>query len=350
MLSRLNKLGHPHLVKLLATYKLLGRYHFVFPYAPANLRTHWDYVDMPYWNNDTYLWFLAQIRGLVSALRAIHDFGTGDVRLSSQQGNERTAHFTGRPSTHLKVVRDEQVFGRHGDLKPENILWSDDGHGGVLEITDLGLGRFHQLESRSRVDPRTVNGSPTYTPPEISLEIDVSRAYDIWSIGCVFLGFVSWLLEGSKAMYNFSDFRMGSISEEDEIEDDTFYSIRRRTDQTKYAIVRDGVDQWIERLKSNPRCSPMVLDLIQIIQEEMIVVEVDRRITAAGKARAEGLDAKMQRILEKGRANTEYLLGKSPPASQRDMGIKKPWKLTHQPPPDLHGVQFQVDGRPVNGS
>ena len=189
MLSRLNKLGHPHLVKLLATYKLLGRYHFVFPYAPANLRTHWDYIDMPYWNKDTYLWFLAQICGLVSALRAIHDFGTGDVRLSSQQGNERTAHFTGRPSTHLKVVRDEQVFGRHGDLKPENILWSDDGHGGVLEITDLGLGRFHQLESRSRVDPRTVNGSPTYTPPEISLEIDVSRAYDIWSIGCVFLGF-----------------------------------------------------------------------------------------------------------------------------------------------------------------
>jgi hypothetical protein len=33
-------------------------------------------------------------------------------------------------------VRDEQVFGRHGDLKPENILWSDDSHGGFLEITD----------------------------------------------------------------------------------------------------------------------------------------------------------------------------------------------------------------------
>ena len=155
---------------------------------------------------------------------------------------------------------------------------------------------------------------------------------------------------GSKAMYTFSDFRMGSISEEDEIEDDTFYSIRRRTDQTKYAIVRDGVCRWIERLKSNPRCSPMVMDLIQIIQEEMIVVEVDRRITATGKARAEGLDAKMQRILEKGRANMEYLLGKSPPASQTDKGIKKPWKLTHQPRPDPHGVQFQVDGRPVNGS
>lgn len=352
MHSRLNMVEQPHLVKLLASYKLKGRYHFLFSYAPANLRTHWDYIDMPYWNRETYLWFLNQTSGLISALRDIHDFRTGDTRLGPQQGDGRTTRFTGRASANLDVDPTEQLFGRHGDLKPENILWTNEGPGGILQITDLGLGRFHRMESRSREDWKTVNGSATYMPPEISLEIPVSRAYDIWSMGCVILEFISWLLEGSKATYTFSSYRMEPTSENSAVEDDTYYSIEKMPNGKKNAVVREKVHAWIERLRSNQRCSPMVRDLLKIIREKMIVVAVSERITAAGTATAEGLDHKMKRILREAEVDVDYLLGKNAPSSERYSGIKGPSKLTHEPMPvpRSHGVQLQLNSNPVNGS
>jgi len=40
----------------------------------------------------------------------------------------------------------------------------------ILQIADLKLGGFHRLESRPQVDPKTVNGSPTYAPQGLPLE------------------------------------------------------------------------------------------------------------------------------------------------------------------------------------
>src|SRR5580700_8162826 len=47
----------------------------------------------------------------------------------------------------LDEFEGEKKFGRHGDLKPENILFFNTPN--LLNITDLGLGKFHRRESRA---------------------------------------------------------------------------------------------------------------------------------------------------------------------------------------------------------
>ncbi|KAE8443567.1 hypothetical protein EG329_001729 [Mollisiaceae sp. DMI_Dod_QoI] len=160
--------GHPHQIELLATYKFKDNYHFMFPFANTNLRRYWDDTEMPHWNRDTYSWFLFlhQIRGLTSGLNTIHNFETElDLRWQDSQNGQL-----------LTIAKQEAKFGRHGDIKPENILWSNE------------FGED---------DPKTVNSSLTYAPPEIALEKPISQAYDIWSLGCLFLDFITWVIEGS---------------------------------------------------------------------------------------------------------------------------------------------------------
>ena len=47
MLIPLTEKKHQHLVELLATYKYEGKYHLLFPYAKANLRSLWAEIPQP---------------------------------------------------------------------------------------------------------------------------------------------------------------------------------------------------------------------------------------------------------------------------------------------------------------
>ncbi|TVY81366.1 Serine/threonine-protein kinase dkf-1 [Lachnellula suecica] len=222
-LIKLSKRNHPHLMKLLATYKLKRQYHLIFPYAKENLREYWASIDIPFWNLDTTIWFLRQIRGLVSALDTIHNFEIGASTLV-EESNPVYDRFSRSQGVRLRADEADK-FGRHGDLKPENVLLSEEGSSkfGRLQIADFGLGRFHRFESRSRQDPKTINGSPTYAPPEIALARAVSRAYDIWSLGCIFLEFITWLIKGSDGLENFNAWR--ELRAEDGISDDVYFTL-----------------------------------------------------------------------------------------------------------------------------
>ena len=156
MLIALTNEKHQYLVKLLATYKYNGKYHLLFPHAEANLRGLWSQIPKPQRNQDTYLWALDQMTGLSSGLVTIHQYKS-NMAYNQEKGNPGITRF--RPSKRLVVNPGEAKYGRHGDLKPENILWSGEfrgaGPSGILQIADFGLGHFHRLESRSKVDPRT---------------------------------------------------------------------------------------------------------------------------------------------------------------------------------------------------
>jgi serine/threonine protein kinase len=170
MLVSLTLKNHPHLVKLLTTYTYKTRFHLLCPYANANLRTYWK-SNTSTKDRKTYLWTLGQMAGLASGLNVIHNFET-QYPLGSDKINPLISQEKPSAPLQLNVSPSEQRFGRHGDLKPENILWTDDTDtvnnlGGILQIADLGLGRFHRLESRSKQDPKNINGSPTYMPPEL---------------------------------------------------------------------------------------------------------------------------------------------------------------------------------------
>ncbi|KAH7386570.1 putative cyclin-dependent kinase 2 [Cadophora sp. MPI-SDFR-AT-0126] len=278
MHSGLNAHGHKHIVKLLATYKLRDKYHLIFPSAFGNLRDHWRSGVMSPWNQSTSSWVLEQIVGLVSALELIHR-ETGRPPIEPDVPNSGTSSRRLFRGIKLRVEPKEAQFGRHGDIKPENILWMRDSSeaSGILVIADMGLGRFHRKESKSRVDPKTISGSHTYAPPEVALNKPVSRAYDVWSLGCVFLEFITWLLKGSQGLDTFGSIRMEKA--EDGVFDDTFYSIKTSGSQ-KLAEVRPGVTRWIKGLKEDVRCSELLNELLIVVELKMLCVDAEFRISA----------------------------------------------------------------------
>lgn len=238
--------------------------------------------------------------GIAYGLLYIHNFsvtyplsvGTGNVRMP--KGNVK-----------LSVKGGEEWYGRHGDIKPENILWFDQHKGnenlmGVLQIADFGLGRFHGRDSRSNRNPDTINGSPTYEPPECTLRLPVSRKYDIWSLGCLYLEFITWLLEGFDEIDTFADAR-GQVNLETKINDDNFFTIINDAEGSR-GIVRPAVNQWVSKLHAHKNCSPLIHDLLDLTMKEMVVVESKNRATAGQ------LYQQLNLYLKKAEFDHDYLL------------------------------------------
>ncbi|KAE9370832.1 kinase-like protein [Stipitochalara longipes BDJ] len=307
MLSKLALKRHQHLIRLLATYKFREQYHFLFRYADLNLKTYWENFRLD-WRNNEVSWVLKQLLGLASALHAIHEFKTA-YPLRSDGKSSGVSRSGLAMNVGMQVDAQEELYGRHGDLKPENILWFKDipgvGHGGILQITDLGLARFHRRESRSQQDPRTIGGSPIYIPPEIALVKLVSRSYDIWSLGCVFLEFITWMLDGNSGVTDFTHARR--VVAYNNIPDDAFYTVYNDW-PNKYAKVRPSVTTWIQKLRKHRKYSRMVKDLLDLVEDRMLRVDTKDRI------RSGELVVKLEGIVWKGKKDSSYMLaGLVPP-------------------------------------
>jgi serine/threonine protein kinase len=149
-----------------------------------------------------------------------------------------------------KAPENTILFGRHGDIKPENILWFPDEMGrqssmekyvGVLRISDFGLTRFHKEKSRSRIATAQIGVSLTYRAPETDLHTVISRAYDIWSLGCVYLEFLTWLVLGWTGVADFGYQRMNE-NPESHFKDDAFFEVKKERWKTK-AVVKTTVKE-----------------------------------------------------------------------------------------------------------
>ncbi|KAF2971171.1 hypothetical protein GQX73_g2389 [Xylaria multiplex] len=175
------------IIRLLATFEYEGYYHLVFPWASGNLLEYWRDYD-PYTKlSGSYSSIggvLDQCAGIASALTQIHSVlnmpGLSTRRASSTQSKRR--------------------FGRHGDLKPGNILYFPSETGSSkLVIADMGIAQFHDsAQARTSLIPKPPC-TPTYRAPEYDLSttgVKTTSAYDVWSLGCIFLEFATWLLCG----------------------------------------------------------------------------------------------------------------------------------------------------------
>ena len=292
-----------HIVKLLATYTFKEHYHLIFPYADGTLRSYWQLVREPSLVPDLKiaLWMAKECKGIADALRTIHEYKTAteDTDVS--------------PESSAKLEDGVKWYGRHGDIKPENILWfrntasgdpeaTTNGH---LMISDFGLTRFHKETSRSNVDPASVAGSPTYMPPECKLHRPVSRAYDIWSLGCLYLEFITWLVCGWQGVENFA--RARSI-DTDGIGDVTFYTIlSHKTSNRRLAVLRQSVTQWIEQLRENPSSTSYVKDFLTLVQYSLLVPDPKHRMYV------NDMVAALSKMLERTRSDPEYISLRSVP-------------------------------------
>ncbi|KAI0107273.1 kinase-like domain-containing protein [Nemania sp. FL0031] len=135
---------------------------------------------------NVFIWALQQITGLTHALELIHQTGT-----------------------------------RHGDLKPSNTLHfanGDDTNLGTLKIADFGVSRKHSVETGLRTKP-TITSASTFTYKAAEARepykswLSRSRKYDGWSLGCIMLEFVIWLLHDFADITSFKNQRKPRDSE-----------------------------------------------------------------------------------------------------------------------------------------
>lgn len=183
VLRRFSGNAHKHLVSLLAAFQKGKDYYLLFHWAERDLKNFWKHTDPgSALDKQRLSWMFEQLRGIADGLQHIHNYQESHQTLSASRG--------------------ESMFGRHGDIKPENMLLykrkNDPNDKGIIQLSDFGLARFHSENSRSAIRPSKLQGcSPTYRPPEVDFkEGKVSRAYDIWSLACVLLEFITWQLGG----------------------------------------------------------------------------------------------------------------------------------------------------------
>lgn len=189
MLKMFSDNAHPHLISLLATYEQFKVYFLIFPWADCDLNEFWsDRKPKPSFDMHTILWVAKQCKGIAHGLLKIHEYHTSNSKVQA-----------GSP---------EKRFGRHGDIKPENILWFPGTNGGTLKISDFGLSDYSTTHNKSYKPKSKVATSMSYRPPECDLKDGkIGQSYDIWTLGCLYLEFITWLLGGWELVKTFGQKR-----------------------------------------------------------------------------------------------------------------------------------------------
>lgn len=186
VLKVMKSLNNRHLIRTVASYRTSRDHYFMFPWADlGSLRDYWatsneiDPYDLKKRLAPSYLeWIFTQLRGVAHAIKLLHD---------------------------------EVIL--HGDLKPENILCFRNSANEYREdpctlvIADAGLSKIHNLAThlRNQKTDGPKGSTVAYEPPEAETQSDArtSRRYDVWSMGCICLEFLVWLVEGQNGLNKF---------------------------------------------------------------------------------------------------------------------------------------------------
>lgn len=269
-LLRVNDDSSQSIVKLLATFEIRKNsrieYYLIFPWADGTLWDFWQIHDAI--NSRIMLpqWMADQCYRLALALQSFHNERENQLReLRSGMKND----------TVNGAENERELFGRHGDIKAENILWFERQN--ELVLNDFGLARLHTKVSRSRQDPKTMARTETYRAPEFDMPHGkISRSSDIFSLGCAFLEFVTWYMEGYHSASDAFVTRRMELDPENGFETDTFFRVEDG-DGGKSAVIKSTVTEWIEELRQRPDCSNYINDFLRLIKRHMLVPEPKNR-------------------------------------------------------------------------
>ncbi|KAK1454862.1 protein kinase domain-containing protein [Colletotrichum melonis] len=276
-LNALRKLPNTkHIAQSLATFAQGDKSYILSLWAKGgDLDSFWQTHKGEPRTSKLALWSLDQMLGLAKALYALH------------------------------AELGDAVNCRHGDLKPGNILHftiaKEQGDLGILKITDFGISRIHQEATFDRLNKPTITGatSPSYEAPEtVTSQNARSRKYDIWSIGCIFLEFVIWLVQDWDAVQSFWNARKSTSANAGGATPSHFYKI-----DNDYAVVHPEVFKIIENLGRIPQSAPNTAlgKLLRIIKQDLIKVNPADRIDAMG------LCNQLEVVVSKAKSDPMYL-------------------------------------------
>lgn len=232
--------ARPHLeVGLLTSFQHQERFHLLFRWADGgNLRDMWMNSPRPNLTHSRMCWMARQLHGLAHGLDGIHNtqMTVSDTPLSPS-ATQQSFDIVFNP---LNQDDEGRHYGRHGDVKPQNVLWfrhdTKDPEFGILKLSDFGLTTFHRALTTG-VNAEDVRVTNTYSAPEREIEEKLSRPFDVWSLGCIYLEFTTWILRGSRGITTFEEKRLpdgGHRSPNFEL--DNFFTIFREGDKYRAAV------------------------------------------------------------------------------------------------------------------
>ncbi|KAF2995769.1 hypothetical protein E8E14_000116 [Neopestalotiopsis sp. 37M] len=273
--------AHTHLISLLAAFQRGHSCYLLFDWAHSDLLQFWKTTTpRPPLEEQNVKWLIEQMHGISDGLYRIHTY-----RLSSGSFSQTNI---------------DTLYGRHGDIKPQNLLIfkkeQQSFQESVIKLTDFGLTIFHSETSRSGIRQSKVAGwTPSYRPPELDLEdATISRSFDIWSLGCVFLEFITWHFGGWPYLHKFALKRQRKdIISGHKL--DQFFEFVQNEETKEYGLrVKYEVLQWISELHKREDCSDLMHDMLDFIEKRMLAVIPPLKNTDQSNARA-----KIEEVLEK---------------------------------------------------
>ncbi|KAH7385408.1 hypothetical protein DE146DRAFT_748230 [Phaeosphaeria sp. MPI-PUGE-AT-0046c] len=236
---------------------------------------------------------ITQLEGIADALTNLHNYRDGRRRsLSGNEGsfmvptiNVDQADIPVVPNVGADPYNEDElntpnsVSIRHGDLKPENILRftvEEDSSLGTLKIADMGLAKQHVLKTSDRNAKRLITntryGTQPYEAPEtITAKYGLSRLYDIWSMGCITLEFIIWIIYGNEQLTSFYNQIAGGPQLPYQ-----YYEIPDANEPT-HAEVHRVVLKWIDHIETqDPEFSQdsALKDLLALVRDKLLVVRL----------------------------------------------------------------------------
>ncbi|RKL48933.1 hypothetical protein BFJ70_g1868 [Fusarium oxysporum] len=240
---------HPHIVPLLASYRMESKYHLVFPLADCDLAMYWRSEPKPSNDKRTLEWFGSQMRGLADALSTVH----------GQNSQEK------------------DLYGVHGDIKPENILcFGSDNKWTTFTLADFGSSYFLTPEEKDM--PKGLKHTPVYRAPELDTTGAMTQAYDIWSLGCVFTEALMWFCHGKAGISKLIQTRLDD--EDNSPNRDAFFRLRYDKRGGLTAKLKPEVHRLLISLRESCQSSLFIDDMLYLVLEGMLNVNMSERISA----------------------------------------------------------------------
>lgn len=325
--SVIDLIDHEHLLAPHAVAKHGDKCLFVMPWADGgNLRDLWQSNPEPSCEPTTVNWMLTQAEGIASGLHALHNVQTESITRQLPQSSSRT----GRSDKRLNT----RWYGRHGDIKPENVLcfrkMDKPFNEGRIVLADFGLTAFHTSATAgwARVGGYTKRycAPEVYHAPLLGWDFEETPAYDVWSLGCVFLEFLTWLVCGWPELESFEARRCADREGgqtvirgfEGAFFDLTLNAATGTVEGNVHPVVSEVrchilhhnfqlTAQLFERLRRNPTTSQACQELLFLVRHSMLEVRPCNRLPM------KDILGSLTEIRKKCTENTEFAAGTRAP-------------------------------------
>lgn len=170
--------------------------------------------------------------------------------------------------------RDGIFYGYHFDLKPANVLI---GHDGIFIISDFGQAYFRGAADTTSSNVVGMGGTENYAPPEIDIpNMRMNRKYDIWSLGCIFLEIIWYLIMGPEGISKLNNCRV-TISRTRR--NDRYFSQDKSGIYSLKDKIRKATNDLLNLITFQP-ANAFMSHIIALIYH-MLEADVAKRLTAA---------------------------------------------------------------------